>query len=73
MKAQDSKDESSTHTAETRRYAELARDMSNVRQEKIEAIKKQIETGTYDVSPKLVARSIADLHRSLDKAVKKKS
>ena len=50
---------------EMRRLAELARGVPEVRKVRIEAVKKQIESGTYNVSAESVARSIADLHRHL--------
>ncbi len=59
------KDKSSPCAAEVRRYTKMARDIPDVRQEKVEAIKKQIEPGTYRVSAEEVARSIIDLQRSL--------
>ena len=65
MEARKKKDKLSTRAAEIHRYAELAKDIPDVRREKIEAIKKQIETDMYDVSAESVARSVADLHRSL--------
>ena len=51
--------------AEVRRYVEMTKDILDVRQEKVEAIKKRIESGTYDVSAESVAESILDLCRSL--------
>ncbi len=56
---------SSTCDIEAQRLAELARGIPNVRQARIEAVKKQIKSGTYDVSAESVARSIVDLHRRL--------
>ena len=56
---------SSTCDTEVQMLAELARGIPNVRQARIEAVKKQIKSGTYDVSAESVARSIVDLHRRL--------
>ncbi len=55
----------SLRDAEIHRFAEWARGIPSVRKGRIEAVKKQIESGTYDVSAESVANSIADLHRSL--------
>ena len=59
------KDKSSPRAAEVRRYTKMAKNLPDVRQEKVEAIKKQIESGTYCISAEEVARSIVDLQRSL--------
>ena len=59
------KDKSSPRADEVRRYTKMAKDIPDVRQEKVEAIKKQIESGTYRISAEEVARSIIDLQRSL--------
>ena len=59
------KDRLSSHNVEICKFAGWARDISSVRKERVEAVKKQIESGTYDVSAKSVANSIVDLHRSL--------
>ena len=55
----------SPYDAEVRRYVEMTRDIPDVRQEKVEAIKKRIESGTYCVSAESVAESILDLCRSM--------
>lgn len=57
--------ELSPRADEVRRLVELAKLASDVRSEKIEAIKKQIKAGTYSVPAESVARSIADLHKKL--------
>ena len=54
-----------SRSAEILRLMEMAEKTPDVRREKIEAIKKQIEQGTYKVSGKVVAKSIADLWRCL--------
>lgn len=59
------RDRLSSRNAEIHKFAEWARGIPSVRKEKIEAVKKQIESGTYDVSARSVASSIVDLHRSL--------
>ncbi len=51
--------------AEILEFMEWTRGIPDVRKEKIEAVKKKIESGTYDVSAKSVARSIVNLHRCL--------
>ncbi len=50
---------------EVRKLTELAKSTPDVRQNKIEAIKEQIKSGTYKVSATSVAKSIADLHRKI--------
>ena len=55
----------SSRAQEVRRLTELAKGIPAVRQEKVEAIKKQIESGTYEVSSQTVAKSIIDLHRKI--------
>ena len=55
----------SPRDTEVQRLAELARGIPDVRKARVEAVKKQIESGTYDVSAESVARSIVDLHRCL--------
>ena len=55
-----------SRAAEIRRLMEMAENTPNVRREKIEAISKQIEQGTYKVSGRVVAKSIADLWRCLN-------
>ena len=52
--------ELSPRAAEVRKFMELARAIPNFRQDKIEAIKKQIESGTYTVSAESVAKSMAE-------------
>ncbi len=59
------KDKSSPRADEVRKYTKIAKDLPDVRQEKVEAIKKQIESGTYRISAEEVARNIIDLQRSL--------
>lgn len=59
------RDKLSSRNAEIRKFAGWARDISSVQKERVEAVKKQIESGTYNVSAKSVANSIVDLHRSL--------
>jgi flagellar biosynthesis anti-sigma factor FlgM len=55
----------SSHATEARKFEELAGTMSDARPEKIEAVKGQIELGTYDVEGKLVAKGIADILKSI--------
>ena len=47
------------------RFRELAKRIPDVRQDKVTSIKKQIESGVYNVPARLVAESIADLHTKL--------
>ena len=61
------KDKSSPRAVEVRRYTKMAKDLPDVRQEKVEAIKKQIESGKYRIPAEEVARSIIDLQHSLKK------
>lgn len=55
----------SSHADEVLRLTKLAKSAPDMRLDKINAIKKQIEAGTYNVSANSVARSIADLHEKL--------
>jgi negative regulator of flagellin synthesis FlgM len=48
----------SPRAVEVRKFGELATTIPDVRQDKVEAVKEQIESGTYDVPGKTVARSI---------------
>jgi len=57
----------SPRAAEVQRLKKLANDVPDVRQEKIDAIKKQIEAGTYNVSTRSVAESIIDLHIEMNR------
>ncbi len=50
---------------EVRRLTELTKSLPDVRQDKIEDIKRRIQAGTYEVSAESVVRSIADLHSKL--------
>ena len=50
----------SPHAAEVRKFTKLAKTIPDVRQEKVESIKKQIKAGTYKVPAELVAKSIID-------------
>jgi len=49
--------------AEIRKSEELLKNIPEIRQEKVEDIKEQIESKEYSVSGALVARSIVDLFR----------
>ena len=49
-----------SRAAEAHKYKELMKTIPDVRQEKIQAIKKQIESGTYDVPAEQVAKSIIE-------------
>ncbi len=51
----------SPHVTEIRELEGAAKAISEVRQEKVEAIKRQIESKTYTTNGKLVAQSIVDL------------
>ena len=57
----------SPHVAEVQKFTEVAKAMPDVRQEKIDAIKKQIEDGTYKVSAESIAKSIIDLHTGINR------
>ena len=57
----------SPRAAEVQRLKKLVNDVPDVRQEKIDAIKKQIETGTYNVSARSVVESIIDLHIEINR------
>ena len=53
----------SPRSAEVRQSEELIKNIPDVQQQKIEAVKKQIESNTYAVDGNLVARSIIDFLR----------
>ena len=50
---------------EVRKFKEMAKAIPDVRQEKIDSIKKQLESGEYKVPAEVVAESIVDLHDTL--------
>ena len=50
---------------EVRKFKEMAKAIPDVRQEKIDSIKKQLESGKYKVPAEAVAKSIVDLHDTL--------
>ena len=50
----------SPHAAEVRKFTELAKTLPDVRREKVEAIKKQIEAGTYKISAEQIAKKMMD-------------
>ena len=58
--------ELSPRAEEVRKFVELAKLAPEVRLEKINAIKKQIQAGKYSVPPESVARSIIDFHKTLE-------
>ncbi len=60
---------------EVRKFKEMAKTIPDVRQEKIDSIKKQLKSGEYEVPPEAVAKSIVDLHDTLtsNKAPSKKT
>jgi len=55
----------SSRADEVLRLTKLAKSAPDMRLDKVNAIKKQIEAGTYNVSANSVARSIAGLHKKL--------
>lgn len=55
----------SSRADEVFRLTKLAKLAPDVRLDKVNAIKKQIEAGTYNIPADSVARSIADLHEKL--------
>ncbi len=59
--------ELSSRADEVLRFTKLAESEPDMRMDKINAIKKQIEAGTYNVSADSVAKSISDLHEDLDR------
>ena len=54
-----------TLTAEERELIEMASSLPDVRQEKVESIRKLIQSGEYRVPSDLVAESIIRLHKDL--------
>lgn len=59
------KSKSSTNEEEIRRLAEKIKEMPDMRQEKIDEIKKRIELGTYNVPVESVVESIVAHHKEL--------
>lgn len=55
----------STHSAEIQKYVELAKSIPEVRQDKVEAIKKKIMMGEYIIDGEAVANSMIDLCKDL--------
>jgi flagellar biosynthesis anti-sigma factor FlgM len=56
---------SSRRDNEVRKFKEMAKAIPDVRQEKIDSIKKQLKSGEYKVPAEAVAKSIVDLHDTL--------
>ena len=50
---------------EVRKFKEIAKAIPDVRQEKIDSIKKQLKSGKYKVPAEAIAKSIVDLHDTL--------
>jgi flagellar biosynthesis anti-sigma factor FlgM len=50
---------------EVRKFKEMAKTIPDVRQEKIDSIKKQLKSGKYNVPAEAIAKSIAELHDTL--------
>jgi flagellar biosynthesis anti-sigma factor FlgM len=50
---------------EVKKYADIAKKIPEVRQDKIDAIKKQIEEGTFNVPAEYIADSIIAHHKEL--------
>ena len=54
------------------RYKKRAREISDVRQDKVDEIKKKIESGEYKIDAEAVAGKILELAQDVDKATRKK-
>jgi flagellar biosynthesis anti-sigma factor FlgM len=52
----------SLRAAEALKLSKLARTIPDIRQEKVEATRRQIESGTYTIYGRAVARSIVNIH-----------
>ncbi len=50
---------------EVRKFKEMAKAIPDVRQGKVDSIKKQLKSGKYKVPAEVVAKSIVDLHDTL--------
>ncbi len=50
---------------EVRKLKEMAKAIPDVRQGKVDSIKKQLKSGKYKVPAEVVAKSIVDLHDTL--------
>jgi len=50
---------------EVRKLKEMAKAIPDVRQKKIDSIKKKLKSGEYEVPAEAVAKSIVDLHDTL--------
>lgn len=55
----------SINTEEISKLRKLVKNMPEIRQDKVENVKRQIEAGTYNVSAESVAESIANLCQDL--------
>ena len=65
-KLENDKVELSSHAEEVRKFVELANLAPEVRLDKVNTVKKQIQAGKYSVPPESVARSIIDFHKTLE-------
>jgi flagellar biosynthesis anti-sigma factor FlgM len=50
---------------EVRKFKKIAKAIPDIRQEKIDSIKKQLKSGKYKVPAEAIAKSIVDLHDTL--------
>ncbi|HGJ64914.1 TPA: flagellar biosynthesis anti-sigma factor FlgM [bacterium] len=51
----------SPKAAELQKYEELAKSISDIREDKTKSIKDQLESGNYKINGKSIAKSIIDL------------
>ena len=65
-KLENDKVELSSRAEEVRKFVELAKLVPEVRLDKVNTVKKQIQAGKYSVPPESVARSIIDFHKTLE-------
>ncbi|MBD3183636.1 flagellar biosynthesis anti-sigma factor FlgM [Candidatus Poribacteria bacterium] len=55
----------SRHNKEVQKYIKMAKNVSHIRQDKIEELKKLIESGEYKIDSDKVAQSIIELHKDI--------
>lgn len=60
------KSKSSANDSEVKRLTKIVKKMPDVRQEKVDEIKRQIESGKYNVPTESVVESIVAHHKELN-------
>jgi negative regulator of flagellin synthesis FlgM len=60
-------DRNSPDPAEVQKFKELAKKIPDVRQDKVDEIKKKIESGEYQVDAEAVAKKMLELSQDVNK------